>query len=201
MKSYPMIEDVMYNYIYSRLQLNGLFHDAIERKDWRALFVMAASVCVGIKEATGHNDGPLVNSIQRSVDGKVSPDEYWCMDFVQTCRLFVERLTGIVSPLKYTQGCADLWAWVRKYRPDLIVKDIPLPGAIAILKHANGGGHTKIVIACDGEVSHCVDGNTTGSLAPTKGATGKLDRNGNGVYYTAMKHRNNPELVGYIKPL
>ena len=176
-----MIEDLMFNYIMTRVKDNGLFNHFVETKNFRGLMVIAAEACVGIVEATGHNDGPLVNSIQRTVDGVASPNEFWCMDFIMTLRAFAESLTKIKSPLIWTQSCAKLWS-------------------DTILKHANGGGHTKLVLACDGVKAYCVDGNTTGSLVPTHNATGKVDRNGNGVFYTTLK-LSSPELVGFIKPV
>lgn len=198
---YPMIEDLMFDYINYRVKDNPFYKECLERKDFRSVMVLAAQACVGIVEKTGKNDGDLVNSIQRTVDGIASPNEYWCMDFVMMIRAFSEKVTDIKSPLIWTQQCKRLWDWANSERKDLLVKRVPLPGAIAILKNNKNGYHTKIVIASDNKVASCIDGNTTGYLAPKQNNFSiQMERNGNGVFYTETK-LSNPELLGFIKPI
>lgn len=195
-----MIEDLMFNYIDQKIMHNPLAIQYIQDKNFRGLLVEAAKACIGIHELTGHNDGILVNSIQRSIDGKVSVDEYWCMDGVQTARLYVEKKIGIISPLLYTQGCQNLWDHTMKHFPDLIVKGIPEPADVAYWRHANGGGHTGIVISSNGVVTHYIEFNATGSLTPIADMQSHVDRNGNGCYYT-IRSAHDKELIGHIKPI
>ena len=49
---------------------------------------LAAEACVGIREQGGNNKGPLVELMQKTVDGKAQA-EAWCMAFVQSMLLML----------------------------------------------------------------------------------------------------------------
>jgi len=70
------IEKDLIDYLDNRLALNGLALYALKKKDARTLLVEAAKTCVGVREATGKNDGPLVRLFQETI-GSAS-GEPWC---------------------------------------------------------------------------------------------------------------------------
>ena len=187
----------MVSFLDERLAGNGLAKLHIANKNPRGLMVEAAKVCVGIKEATGKNDGVMVNLIQDTVgDASELP---WCMSFVQTMLAYAEVKTGIASKLPATEGCLDLFRWVKRNDPSMFVKYNPLSGAIIIWRHGKTeNGHTGLVLDCDEGMFHAVEGNTSGYLSKDA----PVDRNGNGVFYTARSRYGNGDMaiMGFIKP-
>lgn len=180
-------------YIDDKLKNNAIAHNAIEDKDCRTLLVEVAKCLVGIREKTGKNDGYLVELIQKTAGGvKGYP---WCMYFVQTCIGYVEMKTGVKSPIITSGACDEVR---HASTPEMKVKTIPLPGAVAIWIHANGTGHTGIVVAADDEVFFACEGNTTGGLDEQ----GRVEREGGGAYYTkrSMHPDGEMKLWGFLKP-
>ena len=179
---------------------NGLAQQAIKAKDARTLLVECAKVCVGIKEKTGKNDGPIIELMQKTAGG--SRGQAWCMYFVQSCIAYCELKTGKASPVHVSGHCMTVWG---KTKAEHRVKRHPLPGAVAIWKHGKGpAGHTEIVLGADESTAKCVGGNTSGA-----DGTGKVSRDGNGVYYTSRSMQGFPalksriigmNLVGFIVP-
>lgn len=190
------IRPEMVAYIDKKLKGNFLVQELIKAKDLRGLSVEVSKCLVGIKEATGKNDGLYVNLMQDTV-GSVN-NEYWCMSARMTVLAYAELKTGVQSPLPATEHCLTLWRWVKKNRPDLIVKYNPLPGAWAIWDKGNDNGHVEEVVACDEKSFISTGGNTTGSTVMPGSAIGKVDRNGNGYFYTK---RSRSEVIGFIKPI
>jgi hypothetical protein len=193
------IDSLIFQYIDDRLKSNGFAQDAIRRKDARNVMIEAAKVCVGIREKTGKNDGPLVESIQKVAGG--SKGHAWCMYFVQTCIAYAEKVTGVKSPLHNGGHCLTLW---NKTPAAQRVKIFPLPGAIPIWRHGKTtNGHTEILLGADTKVMQCVGGNTSGA-----DGTGKVTREGNGVFYTTRFMQGFPDvktasgmiLLGFLKP-
>lgn len=186
----------MLAFLDAALASNELAQQFIAEKNFRLLSVEASKACVGkVIEATGKNDGYLVNLMQDTV-GSIA-NEYWCMSARQTILAYAEIKTGLSSPLPATEHCLTLWRWVKKFRPDLIVKRVPLPGAWAIWDRGNDTGHVEEIIAADEEMFFATGGNTSGSTVFPKGAL-KVDRNGNGYFYTKRLRR---EIIGFIKPI
>jgi hypothetical protein len=188
----------MVEFIDGRLANNGLAQEYIRTRNARGLMIEAAKACVGIKELTGNNDGPMVELIQRTVDGSAD-HEPWCMAFVQTMIGYAEFKTSRRSLLLATEHCLTFFRDTKKRLPDQMVKDIPLAGAIVIWKHGKtDNGHTEIVLDCDANIFHCVGGNTTGVIDPTK----PVNRNGNGVFYTTRSRKGDGDMTiqGFIKP-
>lgn len=193
------IQNAMVQFIDERLKLNGLAQLAIEEKNPRALMIEAAKVCVGIREKTNNNDGPMVELIQKTI-GDAS-NEAWCMAFVQTCVAYAELKTGVKSPLKVSEHCMTTW---HNTPVDQRVKYHPLPGAIVIWRHGNGSsGHTGIILGADRDTFLAVEGNTTSGKAGDK-----IIREGGGVYFTERSMQGFPEiktksemiLIGFLKP-
>lgn len=182
-----------------KLADNGLAKHAIKTKDARTLMVEAAKVCVGIKEKTGRNDGEMVELFQKTVGG--SKGSAYCMFFVQSCVAYAELKTGKVSKLPASGHCMTTW---NKSSDEIKVKTHPLPGAIPIWRHGtSSSGHTEILLGADESTMKCVGGNTSGA-----DKTGKVTREGNGVYYTSRSMQGFPKiksgakmkLVGFLKP-
>lgn len=178
----------MVDFFDQKLALNGLAQYAIKTKDARTLMVECAKVCVGIKEKTGKNDGPIIEAMQKTSGG--SKGQPWCMYFVQTCVAYAELKTGKKSSLPSGGHCLTVWKSAKDK-----VKIHPLPGAIPIWRHGTGtSGHTEILLGADEKEMKCVGGNTSGA-----DTSGKVTREGNGVYFTTRSMQGFPEIFGTAK--
>ncbi|HVW97499.1 MAG TPA: CHAP domain-containing protein [Mucilaginibacter sp.] len=125
----------------------------MENENLALLALNIAGTQVGVKEATGHNDGPAVEKYLKSVGlGKGYP---WCMAFVYWCCREAARELNISNPLKCTGGVQDQWD---SWKGEKAVT--PRAGDICIMHHA-GGWHTGIVSGYfqDGRI-HLIEGNT-----------------------------------------
>lgn len=189
-----VLEEKMIDFLLAKLEPNGLFVDAVKKKDARTIFRLAGQVCVGIREQGGNNKGPMVELMQETI-GEASA-EAWCMAFVQTCIAFAEYCTGVNSPLYVSEHCMTTW---RKTPLGQRVDKLPAAGAIAIWNHAGGdAGHTGIVDSCDGTNFKAFEGNTESGVNPS----GTVVRDGGGVYHTkrSLKGAGSMRLVGFLKP-
>lgn len=193
------IEFNMVLFLDQRLEENGLAQQAIKDKNPRQLMIEAAKVCVGIREKTNNNDGPMIELIQKTIGS--AGGEAWCMSFVQTCIAYAEYKTKVVSSIHPSEHCLTTW---NKSPKVLRVKRHPLPGAIAIWRHGkSSNGHTGIVLGADNKVFQAVEGNTSSGKAGDK-----IVRDGHGVYFTERSMQKFPEvtqksgmiLVGFLKP-
>lgn len=192
------LDQRMVQFLDSKLWTNGLAQQHIANRNPRGLMVEAAKACVGIKELTGNNDGPMVELIQKTVDGS-SDHEPWCCAFQMTLIGYAEFKTSIRSPLLATEHCMTLFRDTKKRIPEQLVKTNPLSGAIVIWKHGKtDNGHTELVLDCDENIFHCIGGNTSGAIDPSK----PVNRNGNGVYYTTRSRKGDGDMIiqGFIKP-
>ena len=190
------IEPKMVAYIDKKLAGNGLWKDAMDRKDARLLFQLAMEACVGIQEATGRNDGKMVELIQETIGG--ASGEPWCAALVMTCLAYAEIKCGVVSPIYATEHCQTMFNKTPKAQR---VKSIPLPGAIAVwFDVGKSTGHTEIVLGCDGKIMQCVGGNTSGTTKA--GNADSVNREGHGCYYTvrSLKSTSKRRLAGFLKP-
>lgn len=188
------IEQKMIDFLLGKLKDNGLFIDAVNKRDARTVFRLAAQVCVGIRETGGNNSGPMVELIQETIGGHSK--EAWCMAFVQTCIAFAEYCTGVKSPVFASEHCLTVWEKTPKAQR---VDKIPAAGAIVIWRHGtSSSGHTGIVESCDGVNFKAYEGNTESGVNPQN----VVVRDGGGVYYTkrALKPTGSMKVVGYLKP-
>lgn len=185
----------MIEFLDDHLKWSGLAKHAIQTRDARLLMCEAAKACVGVKETSGRNDGPIIEAIQKTVDGRARREAY-CMSGVQTMLAYVEAKLNVTSPIVASELCQHVWLHSPRAQR---VKNIPLPGAIAIWADVGKiTGHAEIVIACDGKIFQAVGFNTSGTLVP--GST--VNREGNGVYYTvrSMKGTAKRKLLGFLRP-
>lgn len=188
------IEKKMVEFLDFKLKENGEAKRAIDEKDPRSLMIQAAYACVGTREKTGHNDGPMVELIQETIGSH--NQESWCMSFLQTLIAYSEIKTGIKSPLIGTEHCMTLWNASQDHK----VQNYPKTGAIIIWEHlgTGGSGHTGLFIEGDGTEMICVEGNTTSGF----NANEKIISEGGGVYRTKRRMRTNGnfKLHGFLKP-
>jgi hypothetical protein len=189
------IEEKMIEFLDEALRKNGFAQIAIQMKNPRALLVEAAKVCVGVREKTGKNDGPLVELFQETI-GKAN-GEAWCMSFVQTLIAYVEVKLNVTSPVFASEHCLTVW---NKTPKSSRVVHYPNPGAIAIWRHGSTtNGHTGVVVKWGRESSFdAIEGNTTSGLNEKE----EIVREGGGVYATkrAKKTVGSMQLVGFLKP-
>lgn len=199
------IQPELFKFIDDKLKNNPLAQHAIETTQPRILLAEAAKACVGIKEATGRNDGKFVQLIQKTVDGRASY-EAWCMCFVQSEIAYVERKLGIKSPLFGTEHCMTLWRWVKSKRPDLIVKHQPAIAAIPIWNYSGtDNGHTGFYLynAAGNKFFTTAEGNTSGFDQESEAVPGtKVEREGNGAFFNlrSFEGTGKMQLKGFIKP-
>ena len=167
----------------------------------RQLYVETVKALVGTKEVQ-KNKGPEVELFLATVG--LSPGNSWCMAFQQTCLAYVELKLGVVSPIHAGGLVTGVWA---KTNPQQRVKHIPLAGAIAIMQHAKDKvhGHTGMVLDCDGEVFHAIEGNTPEG---EDNLAGGISHVGEGVRFVARElefnkiqiHSKDLMLLGFLKP-
>lgn len=181
-----------------------LVTDLVTRHMPRQLFIAAVRACIGVQEL-GNNDGPDVRRFQATVG--LAPPDAWCMAFLQTCLMYAEVKAGIPSPVHASGGCVQVWQQTPATQR---VQRIPLGGAIAIWQHTQDPthGHTGMVIDCDGEMFHDVEGNTTSRDAGQGGVLGNRGgaRPSQGVflgerhYDLARTYSGDMKLLGCLKP-
>lgn len=109
---------------------------------------------LGVREATGNNDGPAVEKYLASVG--LGKGYAWCMAFVYWCAKQAASKVGIPNPLYQTGGVAACWKSAKGTR----IKE-PVQGCQFFIIHPNGTGHTGIVTGVfeDGTI-HTIEGNT-----------------------------------------
>ncbi len=188
------IEPEMIGFLEAKLKDNGLYHQAVKDRLPRIIMAEASKVCVGIREATGNNDGKMIKLIQETVGGAYG--EPYCAAGVMTMIAFAEYKTGFKSTVPATELAQDIW-W--KTPVIMRVKQIPLPGAIIVWGDVGSHtGHTEIVLAADESRIWAVGFNTTGTTSPN----GPVDRNGNGVFFTIRSYKSTPsrKYLGCVKP-
>lgn len=141
--------------------------------------ILQAGSQLGVTEATGHNDGPAVESYLKSVGlGKGYP---WCMAFVYWCAKQAAAKLGLENPLYKTGGVLEEWQSGRGTH----LTD-PEPGSIFIMK-LTSGYHTGVVSGVfPNGLIHTIDGNTNsnGSREGTK---------------VLRKVRYHKDMIGYIR--
>lgn len=142
--------------------------------------VQVASVSDNFRELTGNNDGMRVELAQMTVNGKAE-FEAWCMAEVQSKVAFVEKETGIKSPILPTEHCMTLFRHAKSNGYAITEPSKFLPGDIIIWEHGTSdSGHTGVLIKwiIPGKVMLVSEGNTTAGLGPN----GKIVREGGGGY-------------------
>ena len=155
---------------------------------WRPAMTHAAKPWVDVKEQANDNRGVFIDMIGLTVDRKHKGEAY-CMAWVQTILAFVELELNLVSLLKPTEGCLDLWNSTPAY---LKTTKYPLPGYIAIFQHGNGpAGHGEIVLKVTDVYFKTIGANTVGPDGFTQGIF---------THERLYSGEGNMKLLGYISP-
>jgi hypothetical protein len=183
------IEPKMVDFLDMKLKTNGLAQHSIEIKDARTLFGLAAEACVGIREKSGNNDGPMVELIQKTIGG--ADNEPWCMSFMQTCLAYAEEKTGIESPIIASEHVRTTWNETPVAQR---VKAYPLKYAIICWGYeGKTSGHTGVL----------TDYMRNSWMATVEGNTGDSNmREGDGVYAKKRNWHRTGSLIrlGFLMP-
>jgi hypothetical protein len=139
----------------------------------------------GVRELTGHNDGPAVETFLASVG--LDKGYSWCMSFVYWSFKTAGGILHVPNPLVRTGGCLAQWNQTTCQK---ITTAPPVPGDIFIYDEGHGNGHTGIVRSVDAAngVMETIEGNTNDNGSS----------NGDGVY---IKKRplHSSVLKGFIR--
>lgn len=124
-------------------------------RNLEASVILKAGTQLGVREATGHNDGPAVEKYLASVG--LGKGYSWCMAFVYWCVKGAASDLGLKNPLKQTGGVLDEWNSGRG-----VHIEVPEPGCVFIMDFGGGEGHTGIVsgVFLDKGEIHTIEGNT-----------------------------------------
>jgi hypothetical protein len=119
---------------------------------------------LGIHEDPGHqNRGKEVEKYLASVG--LGPGYAWCMAFVYWCYKQAATELSVPNFLIRTGGVMHQWNEQqnnRKILVDKVIKDpsIIQPGAVFIMDHGKGTGHTGIVVRIHNGLIETIEGNT-----------------------------------------
>lgn len=155
---------------------------------WRPAITHVAAPWVGVKELNNDNRGAYIDMVGLTVDRKHKGEAY-CMSWVQTIIAFIELELKMVSPLKSTEGCLDLW---NSTPPAMKTTRYPLPGYIAIWQHGTSkAGHAAIVISVKDAYFKTIEANSYGPDGKTQG-----------IFYQErlFNDSSNMKLKGFISP-
>ena len=187
------LEKKMVEWLDEKLAKDPAAQEAIKNKQPTAIMLAAAKACVGIREQGGNNKGPLVSLMQDTVGG---PDPWaWCMSFVQTCVAYAELKSGRKSPLAASEHCMSVWNANKLQRET----SNPSAGSIVIWQKGDTqSGHTAFFVGLENGEMSTVEGNTESGI----GASGKVERDGGGVYECRRSIKGTPSMrvLGFIKP-
>ena len=132
-----------------------------------------ATTQIGVLEdPLGSNRGPIVDQYQRAVDLILKPGKpgyYWCAAFTYFCYQQAANQLGLsCNPHIKTAGVLDHWNKI-KNKPGIsrisriqatADPSLILPGAIFIIDHGSGLGHTGIVTEINQGHLVTIEGNT-----------------------------------------
>lgn len=135
---------------------------------------------IGVRETT-RNRGPEVDGFLLDVGLDPTKGSYaWCAAFVFACFKRAANDLGIPNPVPRTAGVLKLWDRAPRW-----YRSKPAPGAVFVVDHGKGKGHTGFVEALSPLHLISVEGNTN-----TGGS-----REGDGVY---RRTRRLNEITGYL---
>jgi len=122
-----------------------------------------ATTQLGVHEKGSSNSGPEVDKYLKSVG--LTAGFPWCMAFVYWCYNQASIESGVANFLIRTAGVLHQWNEqqpVRKIVLDKVLKDpaIIKPGAVFIMDHGKGNGHTGLVEKIHGSSIDTIEGNT-----------------------------------------
>lgn len=192
----PKLLDYYLFCIESHQALNNLFDLERYRLDGNGALATVSAASDGGREATGNNDGRIVELTQMTVDGLAQHEPY-CMATVMSRIAFVEFMLNVKSDIEATELCMDVWNWAVKNNRT-IEKGQHQMGDIVIWQHGNSSsGHTGIVteVGINGRFM-CSEGNTTAGEKD-----GKIVREGGGFYVVerTLADVGDMKLKGFVR--
>lgn len=135
---------------------------------------------IGVMESPPNsNRGPEVNQYLASVH--CPPGNFWCAAFVYWCFNEASKKLKVSNPACKTAGC--LFHWNKTSGTKIPTKEavnnpsLIKPGAVFIMDHGKGMGHTGIVEKVEGGFVHTIEGNSNSGGS----------RNGIGVFQLSRK--------------
>ncbi len=132
-----------------------------------------------VREHGGANRGPEVEAWLKRMG--VAPGNAWCAAFAWCCVDDACKDLGRPNPLPRRAGVLNMW----RETPSILRTFKIAPGAIFIMDHGKGKGHTGFVTDVGTDSCKTIEGNTS-----VQGS-----RDGDGVYIRA---RSFDELKGFI---
>jgi hypothetical protein len=117
----------------------------------KALAIAASQV--GIREATGRNDGPEVEKYLASV--RLGSGYPWCQAAVHWCYSEAVKGTNWKNQVPKTGGVLKHWnlSSCKKFSS-------PEPGDLFVMEFKGGTGHIGFIEKVSGEFIHTIEGNT-----------------------------------------
>ncbi len=157
------------------------------------IFMYGYASLEGTREATGRNDGLIVEEIQKTVG--LSKGDSWCMAAAQAAIRLAENLSKKISPVYASGHCLTVMR--KSIGAQIPLSKKPAEGDIIIFQHGDTeSGHCEgIIKLAPPKIAFTMGGNTSGNPG--------VDRDGNGVFFkmrdlgqtTGAMH-----IVGYVRP-
>lgn len=132
---------------------------------------------IGVKEATGKNDGKQV-AVYQDYIGKWVEGEPWCAAFASWCIGQAAAKLGITTLFKKSAGSTEIWAQAKKNGTTLTS---PIPYCIGLIRAPAGSGktheHTFRVNSVDlpKGIVHSIDGNWSNQVMETAHPISRCD--------------------------
>lgn len=133
-----------------------------------AATVQIALSHVGMREATGHNDGTFVDTLEKKFGMKGEP---WCAMYATECMLEAAGKLGIKTVLHKSPSSTEIFSQAKQ--KGLLLKS-PIAYCIGLLRGSGGSAgkdhhHTFLVVSVDAKagVVHSVDGNWGNAVTKT----------------------------------
>jgi hypothetical protein len=148
----------------------------------RALVIAGQAADARVREKPRNsNRGPEVDAYLKRAGAPLGCA--WCCAFVYWCMDEAARALGRENPMVKTAGCLDHWRRARARGATRIARRLALddpalvvPGAIFIIDHGKGLGHTGFVERLQGGLLHTIEGNTDASRTREGGGVYRLTR-------------------------
>jgi hypothetical protein len=148
----------------------------------RVLKLAAAEEARPVREQPRNsNRGPQVDAYLKRVG--LGPGYAWCCAFVYYCFDEAARQLGRPNPMLKTAGCMDHWRRAASQGARLTPASEAManpqrvqPGAIFIMDHGRGLGHTGLIERMDGGWMTTLEGNTDASKTREGGGVYRLTR-------------------------
>jgi hypothetical protein len=89
----------------------------------------------GVKELTGHNDGPFIWEIQKWFGGDAEKGAPWCAIFMSWCLYQAAEILGVKPVLPKFDSSTNIYAFAKSHH---LLLDKPIAGCIGLIKGSGG---------------------------------------------------------------